>query len=507
MAFFFGDGFDLYAQISDCGGYWDSAFGSSSVTLSSSGRFAGSRSAAIGPGTGSTPCITKTSGVNDSVHHFSLALQQTLALSGSSFGLFIMLFDGATAQCTILFRSDGAICLYTANGITLLATYTGALAAINTWYQFEIEIVVHNTAGSIAVRKNGNTSNDFFLGSLGTRQSANNYANKAGLGNNWGSPGVQMLDDFLWRSDASSVPWVGDIRCFTRMPVSDVSAQFTRSGSVVPVTPQVGGGSPISTQGNTAWNQPFVASCDGAVGSVTMSIATASTANFKSAIFSNNAGAPGTVLGTATNIVSAPPIGNSTFTFSPAVAVTRGATYWVGFITDATSGAWTGTVSVSAPTIYSMLGVRTSSPAYASWPANNPSVSSAWQTCVIFTANITPTTLSNAGFVADTATDYASGYDYSSTVGQSDLYAIASTITTPGAVVGVTTRVYCQKSDIGTRNLAVQLQSGATNVQTSAALNTSWSWIARNDLTDPATGAAWTASGVNNAQIGVTVTA
>jgi uncharacterized membrane protein YfcA len=54
----------------------------------------------------------------------------------------------------------------------------------------------------------------------------------------------------------------------------------------------------------------------------------------------------------------------------------------------------------------------------------------------------------------------------------------------------------------------VQVQSGSSNVQSaSTALGTSWNWIARNDLVDPATGAAWTATGVNNAQIGVTVTA
>lgn len=35
---------------------------------------------------------------------------------------------------------------------------------------------------------------------------------------------------------------------------------------------------------------------------------------------------------------------------------------------------------------------------------------------------------------------------------------------------------------------------------------TSWGWLWRTDLVDPATGAAWTATGVNNATIGPVVT-
>ena len=40
---------------------------------------------------------------------------------------------------------------------------------------------------------------------------------------------AQHFDDLYWRSDASSVPWMGDIRCYTRMPASDAAVQFSRS--------------------------------------------------------------------------------------------------------------------------------------------------------------------------------------------------------------------------------------------------------------------------------------
>jgi hypothetical protein len=66
-----------------------------------------------------------------------------------------------------------------------------------------------------------------------------------------------------------------------------------------------------------------------------------------------------------------------------------------------------------------------------------------------------------------------------------------------------------EKSDAGTRTAAVQLKSGATTVATpTLVLATSgWLWAWRTDTVDPNTSAAWTAAGVNNAQIGPTTVA
>jgi hypothetical protein len=505
MSFFFGDGFDLYAQITDCGGYWDSAFGgTATLALSSSGRFAGGRGLA-NIGNNTAPYLTKTSGQNDAVHHISVAIQQVSALTGTNQVMNFGLYDGATAQCTIVFRSDGAI-LLTAGGPTgtTLATYVGAIAAINNWYQFEIEVVINNATGSISVRKNGAASNDFTATGLNTRASANNYANKIALGVNF-STFSQIIDDFLWRSDASSVAWVGDIRCYTRMPTSDASVQFTRSGSVAPVMPYVFGAVATPTIGAARYS-PFTAACDGTIGSLLQSIAVAYTGNIKCTLFANASGAPGAILGSATPVAN-PIVGMNTFTFGTPVAVTRGTTYWVGFNTDTAIGnSWNYSSSGSTAGPYANSGA-VSTTSYAAFPVANPAITTVGLGSPIFTANITPTTPANAALVADTATDYAGGYDYSSTVGQSDLYGISPIGSTPALTVGVTTRAYAQKSDAGNRSLAAQLQSSSTNVQSaSTALGTSWNWIARNDLVDPATSAAWTASGVNNAQIGCVVT-
>src|SRR5678816_180957 len=182
MAWAFGDGFDCYAAPADLlNGYWDS--GTITNFTFVAGRFAGSQ-ALVEAASGSN--VVKSSGVNDAVHHIVCAFRQTAAISGTTLGFYIQLIDGATAQCSIVFRSDGAILL--TSGIqtgTVLATYAGAFPVTNTWYAFEIEVVISNTAGWMKVRRNGNTVEDFTSGlTLDTQLSANAYANKIQLGGN-----------------------------------------------------------------------------------------------------------------------------------------------------------------------------------------------------------------------------------------------------------------------------------------------------------------------------------
>jgi hypothetical protein len=446
--------------------------------------------------------LTKSSGTNESVHHFNVGFQQTAAISGTNTGFYIQLLDGTTNQCAVVFRGDGAILLASGGPTgTVLATYTGAFPAANTWYGFEIEVVVHNTAGSFTVRKNGNPSNDFSLGSLNTRGgTANNYANKVSLGTQI-NVSNQLVDDFLWRSDASSVAWVGDIRCYTRMPASDAGVQWTPSGAVVPVANFVDPALSSTPLGTTCRYLPFVAPCDGTISTLSMQCITAVTATIKCSIYNAAAGAPTTVIDSA-GIVTNPGVGTTTWTFSTPVPVTRGTTYYVGFAASASSGSFA--YVSSAIGYYAPLQNFT---AYASFPVANPPGISAGSNYKV-AINITTTTAPNASMVADTQQDAAVSYVSSSTVGQTDLYGIAPITVTPASVVGVTTRALAQKTDAGTRNIGVQLKSGSTTSNgTSTALNTTWGWVYRNDLVDPATGTAWTATAVNNLQIGETVTA
>src|SRR5204863_6070583 len=101
MAWIFGDGFDVYATTADpIAGYWDSGV-TNSWTLTP-GRFAGSQ--AIRSVANSGIFLTKSSGVNDAVHHIICAFLQTAAISGSTLSWYLQLLDGVTNQCCIVFR-------------------------------------------------------------------------------------------------------------------------------------------------------------------------------------------------------------------------------------------------------------------------------------------------------------------------------------------------------------------------------------------------------------------
>jgi hypothetical protein len=222
MAWSFGDSFDLYTAGADAATYWDTATGTLSLAA---GRFGG-QALQIGSG---APTLVKSSGVNDAVHHIACSFQQTATITGTTLGTTLQLLDGTTAQCSIVFRSDGTILL--ASGIatgTVLATYAGAFPLQNTWYHFEFEVVINNTTGSFKVRKNGNSVDDHSATGLNTRGgTANNYANKLSISRNL-TVSFHLVDDMFWRSDASSGTWLGELRCYTRMPASDASVAWAR---------------------------------------------------------------------------------------------------------------------------------------------------------------------------------------------------------------------------------------------------------------------------------------
>src|ERR1044072_3766175 len=274
MTFDFRDSFDLYASINDpLAGWWDGSVNTSSMTLVS-GRFSGGQSLSFA--SSATGGWYKNSGSNDAVHHVIVAFQQTAGISGSTNGCYLTLGDGSTAQCSIVFRSDGAI-LFTsgASNGTVLATYSGAFVSSSVCYAFEFEVVINNSTGSFPARANGATSNSFQATGLNTRGgTANNYATRLTIGMQ-SSISTQKLDDLIWRSDASSVSWLGDQRCYTLMPASDGTVQFSRSPSPTTVTPFTTISGSSATANGTARYGIFTATYDGTIGTVTVSMAPA----------------------------------------------------------------------------------------------------------------------------------------------------------------------------------------------------------------------------------------
>jgi hypothetical protein len=236
MAWLIGDSFDFYAATADAAaGHWDSVGTSSYVQLETSNtRFSVGRALKGGSSGGSAnPALIRALGSNEATLFVAVAFCQTAALGGTSQGLTITLRDGATAQCSIVFQSNGDILLRSAVTGSVLATYAGAFQQ-NVWAHFQFKVTIDNAAGAFTVRKNGATGDSFSAGGLNTRGgTANAYANAVAL-YFVQIVGVitQLIDDLLIYSVGGAAPndWVGDIRAVQLLPSADTAQRdFSRS--------------------------------------------------------------------------------------------------------------------------------------------------------------------------------------------------------------------------------------------------------------------------------------
>ena len=461
MAYSFADGFDLYAAYADmANSYWDSIGSGGSLQA---GRFAGSQGLALA----ATAIPVKSSGVNDAVHHIVVSFKQTTAISGTSNGQYIELFDGATAQCTISFQGGGAIVLTSGGPAgTVLATYSGAFPVVSTWYSFEFEVVINNTTGSFAVRKNGNSVNDFTATGLNTRPtSTNNYANKIQLGLTAGI--TQIFDDLFWQSGASTGTWLGELRCVAMMPVSDQGVTFSRFPATLS---QVTIGAILGTgiSAGVARYSTFTSAYDGALGSVILNLSSSGfTGNVKVQLFASAGGAPTTTLG-STGTITNPAVASPVVTFTTPATLVKGTQYHLGFVSDTGGGTWN----------RGSGGGFQSTTSYASFPVASPTVTAT----DAITLTLVVTLSANNNVVSEAQQDGLTTYVYDSNPGDADFYGVNPLVPAGASVKATTTRAYMQKDNIGTRTAAVQLKSS------SAPAPSTW---------DPATLSAVTLAGGN----------
>lgn len=97
-------------------------------------------------------------------------------------------------------------------------------------------------------------------------------------------------------------------------------------------------------------------------------------------------------------------------------------------------------------------------------------------------------------------------YVFGATAALRDTYALSDLSVTPGTINCCEVIALAQNSDAGAGSLGLTVKSGATtNEGTAQALGTSALYYRQLYETDPATSVAWTASGVNALEAGVTV--
>ena len=122
-------------------------------------------------------------------------------------------------------------------------------------------------------------------------------------------------------------------------------------------------------------------------------------------------------------------------------------------------------------------------------------------------SGLTPSTGTTHYNLVNEATPDTTSYVSSSNAGDKDTYAFQDLSANTASVYGLTITNYAHKDAAGAGGVANVVRVGATDYA-STGQSLSSSWTANNDIVEinPATGTAWTASDVNNAEFGVQIT-
>lgn len=152
----------------------------------------------------------------------------------SAIRAFIDIWDTIfTSQCSISINTDGTISAYRGNALsggTLLGTSVATISA-GIYTYIEAKFTVHNTTGSIEVRKDGVTILN--LTGIDTTMSANNYGNVVYFFVFSGSQAVTVDMDDIYFCDTNGLNnnnFLGDLRVDVTFPTGvGNSSQFTPS--------------------------------------------------------------------------------------------------------------------------------------------------------------------------------------------------------------------------------------------------------------------------------------
>lgn len=503
MAYLFSDSFDLYSAAADYVLRWDSA--SLFIAPSVSTAF-GYGSAAQGPNVSNQNGTLVKNFSNESTLFVALR-RKSLGGTQSTAYTYVTLSDVGTSQVTVMFYETGNIEIRSGGTAgTLLGTIAGACPS-SVWDQFQIKAVIHPTAGSVEIRKNGSsTPLAAPLTNVNTRPGTNTFANKVTLGMQVAntSPAITAIDDFFVCSGSGGVPndWPGDIRGFTQVPTGNALTQFTPSQTTGTSNTSTGT-SPLALSSDTLQFYKIFPGFGGPCTQGTALFNSSAPPKAKIALYAADgpSGGPGTLLA-ASNEVAPATSGVNTFTFPTPATLQRGVAYWVAIHHNAISTGGGSTTGIAN-------GYITFARAYTSgFPASVAAGTPVTGQAVAIVLTMTPVT--QASLVADTTgQDGDATYVASSTVGQEDLYTFPSLPINPASIIGVAPFAILKKTDAGARTASVQAKSGATEVAaaSSAAISQSYQYLGSILGTDPSTGIAWTRAGVESLQVGPKVVA
>lgn len=495
MARLWSDSFDFYASTGSSGDIvtrYDSVTGSN-LTLVSGANTAFGIGQALYSTNAASITKTFTTGTNETTIYFSLRVK----IGNAAASIAFQLLDGSNFQCSAMINGDLSVSARTGSSSGTVLGSTAGVLTLNTWDSYQGKIVIGNTTGSVEIRKNGSSTPILSLTNVNTRGgSTNNYANRLQVLFISISEGI---DDLIVWSDNGAAPtsWIGDPRSISLTPNGQgASTQFSLSPTNYnPVFTTVTT-SNFSASANVIRFFPVTATATGTLAGLTMNFQTALTGHAKMALYDSTGASngPGTLLATSAEITN-PSFAINTFSVSAGPTVISGTKYWVAIMQDA-AAVFLGIATTGGDSLSQTYSGGFPSSAAGFTVINGNGVNAGM--------NITPT---NAFLVSDAQEDGDTTYVYSSTVGNEDLYTVSALPLSPASIIGVNTVGYARKSDSGARTASFQIKANGTETSSNSNVNLSlsYTWSEGWMPLDP-TGAAWTATNINAAQIGIKVT-
>jgi len=225
MAILIADGFDFYANTTDFT-YVGSPWASPANALSATTPYGTGQSADISNML-STPMISNQFATNEATIYLTFDVYPQSPFTGTNVqGFCATLSDVANNQVTLHWAQDGNFYVRSGayNGTIIAGPWAHGMAP-TSWCNWQAQVVINNTTGSVILRKNNNPSNDISFTGLNTRGgSTNNYANKVTIGYvGYGS----YIDNIFCNSASGAAPtsWPGQVRAVQLMPNADTATK------------------------------------------------------------------------------------------------------------------------------------------------------------------------------------------------------------------------------------------------------------------------------------------
>jgi hypothetical protein len=385
-------------------------------------------------------------------------------------------------------------------GGTVLYT-SGALFLANAWHYIEIDFTIHNTIGAYTIWCDGvqlTTASGVNTRGIGT----NNFWNSLTL---LSRGSIAAWDDIYVRdnTNGTALPF-GDSTIDALAVTANSSVQFSTPASVLGNRYRV-----MCVQTNAPGaNQLVLIPVTPTVNMTINSVGILPSAGnllskAKGVIYSDNAGAPGSLLSSGTEVVGLLATTPVTLPLVTPQALTANTQYWIGYITDTSQALY-------QSDNFSFVGQRKANTYTSGAPAGPLSGMTTgqptwciWGTCTggsnFDAVNKVPATMMLLEPIA---------YTSSSTVGQKDLFAATPMPITPDKVYSVKVSVLAQRSDVGARTMNIHANSNTvdstgTNINITPGSNMQW-YSSRFDV-DPATNGAWGPTAINLLKIGYEV--